>query len=475
MNIKYLFNSDTDYMNFFIDTDKKTVTGKYVRANFVMVEKTIDVSPILSIVSASLPQVELAKRGNVWDFHLSVKDPFGESFRKTLSILADDSFHPTEVEFNNPSTTDRILKDLISYPLSVYNSPVQVIGRRFDVLDYVSGKSSATSLSPVLKNAGLLIGAEASLYITLAGGDIPLDQSMYIAWKFKELPNLSSSTKITEFKIGANTVTYQGPSLLINGTLVKNLFDVTADNRFVIVTNPLGDDAKVLINGNAYDCTFYSGTPVGKIHITSDKIQDEYILEDFVIQASENYFLDSTPPPVVTHLNAIPKDKEIFVNWQKSDAEDIAGYNVYVNGRVHNIDTIIENNYQITGLANSVEYLVTVTSLDKSGNESVSAEALTLSTLSDPSVEISNLRIDTSEAGVHLQFTPPTYSGINKIRVYRESLSNLGQQLLVELAHDATEYLDAPKPIDGRYIYLITTVSLGGDETNGTKSYFNVI
>ena len=474
MDVKYLFGSELDYVQYERPGTGTLLVGRYVRNGITIIEKSIDIEAILSVDTSSMPFVEVAKHGNTWDFHVSNKDMNGVPYRKTLSLFVDDSFYPTEVRFNNDTTKNYMLIDVVMHELSVYDSALEIVKRKFSKPDHVTGKSVATSLSPIIKDGGLQVGSDASLYVQLNTEGIPLDRSTYVSWKFKSLPVVSAGS-IMEWKLGANTIAFDDKSLKINGVYVCDFTGATPDSRFVIVTNPAGNDAKLILDGAVYACEFYSSTPITMLHMSMNNTAAEYIVEDFLMQSSENYFLDSTPPDVVTHINAHAGNREIFIDWKASESPDIDGYNVYVDGRVHNLALVKENNYQITGLETSLEYLITVTAVDKSGNESVSAEALKMMTLTDPKFEVSNLTIDTSEAGVHIQFTSPTYPGVDKIRVYRESLSNLGMQLLKEISHTEKEYLDEPKPSIGKYLYVITTVGLSGIETNGVRIYHNVL
>lgn len=473
MDVKYLFGSEDDYVQYERPGTGTLLVGRYVRDGMVLIEKSVDIEPILSLDTGEMPFVEISKHGNTWDFHVSNKDADGNPARKTLSMYLDDSYHATEVRFNNDTTTNYMLIDMLSHELSVYDSPLKIVSRDFSKPDFVSGKSIVTSLTPVIKDGGLQIGSEASLHVNLNPEGISLDQVTYISWKFKKLATAADQV-LMEYKLGANTITYNKHELYINGVYVCDWVNITPEYPFVIMVDPTSNDAKLIVRGRSYDCEFYSTTKIDQLHIGMNTTAGEFILENFVMQSSENYFLDSIPPDVVTHINAKTGNREIFLDWKASESKDISGYNVYVNGFVHNLSLVTQNNYQITGLENSLEYLVTVTAVDKSGNESVSAEALKLMTLADPTYEISALTIDTSEAGVQFKFTPPTYPGVDKIRIYRESMSNLGVQLIAELPYNASEYLDEPKPTVGKYMYLITTVGLSGTETNGTKVYYNV-
>ncbi len=468
MNIKYLFGDNNNYMNFAIDVTAKTLTGTYVRDSNVIIEETVDVSQVLDVNSKNLPKVELAKRGFIWDFRLSKRGDDGKLVRSTLSILADFLLSPTSVEFSNPTGINRTLKDLTSYPLSAYESPMTVKQKVFNNTDNVtgvSGESTGTVLSPIVTSKGLLIGESAYLSVLLSASPIPVPTNrLFFSLKFSEMPIMASNTRNIEFQVGGNLISIYNTELQLNGHKVCDLHNFLPNNRIIFKEN------ECIIDGVLYPCSWID-SDFSTVIIKGDANTAEFYLEDITVQAIENFFEDSNPPESITQLESIASDSEVFLNWKASEENDIAGYNVYVNGIKDNLTLITTPDYQVTGLVNGIEYLITVTAVDASNNESIPVESLKVRPISDPSKEVSNVSIDSTAAGVRFKFTPPTAHGIDKICIYQQDMANVGLNMVAELTPDTTEFTLSPPPPEGKYMYVITGRYMSGDETLGVQCY----
>lgn len=128
---------------------------------------------------------------------------------------------------------------------------------------------------------------------------------------------------------------------------------------------------------------------------------------------------DTTPPPEITGLIAADAyDEKVNLWWDKCDAADFAGYNVYVNreeisdigGMEPDYQTTDINacNCQVTFLENDTPYYFAVTASDKNGNEitQVSAVSATPTTMprgtADPKLSVDIYRSDKAWAGTTL-------------------------------------------------------------------------
>ena len=465
MNIKYLFGDSMNYMNYNIDVAAKTVTGTYVRNGNVIVEETMDITPVLSVSSTKLPTVELAKRGYIWDFRLSKRDDNDALTRKTLSILTEFSLVPTNVEFSNPTGVNRMLKDLTSYPLSAYESPMTVKHKVFSNADHVVGISHTTALSPIIGSGGLLIGPDALLNVMMAGENIPAATvPTYISFKFAHLPTMITNSRVIEFHVGTNIITINGNRLEVNGAYVCDIHTLTTSDRLIFFKG------QCIFKGVSYPC-IWNPSDFSEVKIVADSNIEDFVLEDILIQGVDNFYEDSNPPASITNLMAQSGDKEVFLWWDKNKDADLLGYNVYVNGIKHNLVIAHTEDYQVTGLTNGIEYLVTVTAVDKSGNESIPVESLKVTTVSEPAKEVSDVKIDSTSAGIQFNFTPPTYADVDRIRIYQQDLSNVGLNLIAELPYNQTSYLHTDKPVMGKYMYVISTVNIAGEETTGVQTY----
>lgn len=83
---------------------------------------------------------------------------------------------------------------------------------------------------------------------------------------------------------------------------------------------------------------------------------------------------DTTPPAAPTGLVAQPGDGQVQLSWGDVDEDDVAGYRVYYSTtpgqRIQAPGAPVSPDYDLTGLTNGTTYVVVVTAVDESGNES---------------------------------------------------------------------------------------------------------
>jgi chitodextrinase len=78
---------------------------------------------------------------------------------------------------------------------------------------------------------------------------------------------------------------------------------------------------------------------------------------------------------------------DLMVEWSPaSDDRNLAGYNLYLNGRQINEGIITETICQVTGLVTESRYCVMVTSMDRAGNESPESEIICTTTYGSDAV-----------------------------------------------------------------------------------------
>lgn len=83
---------------------------------------------------------------------------------------------------------------------------------------------------------------------------------------------------------------------------------------------------------------------------------------------------DDIPPHAPKNVNIQSGNSSLFVTWDKNKEQDLAGYNVYLNGEKINDKLIKAEHFTITNLENGLEYEVQVSAVDYSGNESLLSE-----------------------------------------------------------------------------------------------------
>ena len=91
---------------------------------------------------------------------------------------------------------------------------------------------------------------------------------------------------------------------------------------------------------------------------------------------------DDVPPHVPSNVFAKPSNGALIASWDKVSDKDLAGYNVFVDGKKINSNLITSTTFVIKNLENSKKYKIQVQAVDRSGN----ASELSLATFGTPDV-----------------------------------------------------------------------------------------
>lgn len=92
-----------------------------------------------------------------------------------------------------------------------------------------------------------------------------------------------------------------------------------------------------------------------------------------VIGGENSYYLYDTEKPTAPASLALTSysSTKARLNWDEStDDGNLAGYSLYVNGNLWNAQSLLDTNYEVTGLTPGTDYSFTVTAVDEAGNES---------------------------------------------------------------------------------------------------------
>ena len=89
---------------------------------------------------------------------------------------------------------------------------------------------------------------------------------------------------------------------------------------------------------------------------------------------------DEEPPHVPSNVFAKPSNGALIASWDKVSDKDLAGYNVYVDGKKINSNLISSTNFTVKNLENNKKYKIQVQAVDRSGN----ASALSLAAFGTP-------------------------------------------------------------------------------------------
>ncbi|MGH0527926.1 fibronectin type III domain-containing protein [Bacillus cereus] len=104
----------------------------------------------------------------------------------------------------------------------------------------------------------------------------------------------------------------------------------------------------------------------GVVAVDKDK-NDSSAVNLFVKTLEEK---DDVPPHVPSNVFAKPSNGALIASWDKVSDKDLAGYNVYLDGKKINSNLISSTNFTIKNLENNRKYKVQVQAVDRSGNAS---------------------------------------------------------------------------------------------------------
>ncbi|MBX0351823.1 MULTISPECIES: fibronectin type III domain-containing protein [Bacillus cereus group] len=89
------------------------------------------------------------------------------------------------------------------------------------------------------------------------------------------------------------------------------------------------------------------------------------------VRATTLEFADTEPPEAPKGLAVKQGSESLFLTWKNNTEKDLAGYNVYLDGKKVN-STLVDNPFfTLRSLKNDANYKVQISAVDKSGNESI--------------------------------------------------------------------------------------------------------
>jgi hypothetical protein len=486
MKLTYLIDDNiSHYIEFRLDEGLGELTGTYVKDGMSIFHNSVDAYDVLSMNPERNPEIQIAKKGYVWDFHIMKTDDFGVVHRKSLGLLVGEDLHASRVKLKNDTSESRTLKNYITHYLAVYDSPLTIAYYPFESMTGVTGVSSSAIGVIEYTDGQLKIGYEANVSLELLG-----EASV----NANELP-FELLMKIT--RLGANDVTSQHP---IEFQLGDNRFKidpakgitlespVSLDAQVILAADKLpvapftiklaidGVEAVCYIAGQRIVLTNYNhDTLIDRIRLYGFGNTDDYSLVDFVhMRATHNYRADSTPPAITTGLTAIAGERQAFLRWDPNTEDDLAGYRVYVNNELHSIGLVTTNEYTANDLPDGVPARISVVAVDKSGNAAPSTQVIEIVPVSDASKEVSGVDIFVNNMGVHFSWIPPVYEELNGIKIYRINVADKTRVEFTTLPKTDTQVIEYPSPPAGRYIYQIVTVDIHNNETSGVQIFQSI-
>lgn len=166
--------------------------------------------------------------------------------------------------------------------------------------------------------------------------------------------------------------------------LTENVASDSVTFDFVLPTDPDFDRVILYKDGVEYDTT--TGTTLSVTGLTeSTSYSFKFTTVDIYGNESAGVIrsvstletVDLDAPSAPTGLTHIVGNGGITLDWNNNQEADLDGYNVYVDGVKVNATPLRNSYYTLNGLTNSSDYLIAVTAVDKSGNESTNSNIIT--------------------------------------------------------------------------------------------------
>ncbi|MFD0717686.1 fibronectin type III domain-containing protein [Paenibacillus sp. GCM10027626] len=174
---------------------------------------------------------------------------------------------------------------------------------------------------------------------------------------------------------------------------------------------------------------------------------------------------DTEPPAAPSNLSGTAGDKKVELQWGKNSESDFDKYRVYQNG-IRLID--VKTNYATIGdLVNDTSYTYFITAFDRSGNESLKSNVITLTPtapdLTPPTVPV--LNGTAGDRKVSLWWTASTDNvGVEGYRIYQNDkhVKTLNRNTL---SADITELENGKN-----YTFQVTAFDAAGNESARSNS-----
>lgn len=248
-------------------------------------------------------------------------------------------------------------------------------------------------------------------------------------------------TNYTSYSVTVTSVDVHGNESVRSETVTGTPVDLTAPDAVTGLTVAEGDSSLGLTwaASTAADLAGYQVLVDGKVVATLDSATTEYkvtglangtsySVEVVAFDGAGNTSLtsgavsavpvDLTAPAVPSSVAATDGDTTSTITWGGVVAEDLSHYNVYVDGVLAGTVPAGTTQYTLTGLVNGTSYAVTVTSVDKSGNESAASTAVVSSPVDKTApAAVTGVAATPIDSGLHVAWDESGDSDVVKYQV----------------------------------------------------------
>jgi len=278
VKLRYEINDDAShYLEANIDLPSKQASFVYVNGGKTVLSTSTGIADVLDMEKTKSPQVQIAKRGYIWDLHIYKVDINANEIRKTISIVTPVVVVSTKARFINDTTKDVTMKDYVTHPLDVYSSRLTLVEKTFADIDGLIGQSGNTSTTPVVTPDGMLeLGNKSVIQIPIAS-DVDLSSTGFTL--VLDVTELGNNDVSNDYQLGIKFGASGSNMLKFDSGKGITLSTASMPDTIVAPPTVWGSNLDIMLSYTGTEATLHvNGTSVPLGNFKKDEIVDSLIL-----------------------------------------------------------------------------------------------------------------------------------------------------------------------------------------------------
>lgn len=177
--------------------------------------------------------------------------------------------------------------------------------------------------------------------------------------------------------------------------------------------------------------------------------------------------VNNSPPPVPTGLTAKAYNGHTLLSWPAvTGVNDLAGYNIYLNGKKVNTSNVVVLSYDVSGLSNNVTNMFYITAINTSGIESAPSNSVYTNFDTISPLAPVGLVATAHDTFVDLKWTPNTEPDLAGYNAYVDKVRN-NSSLISVSSYTVANLIDKQK-----YAFNVTALDFSGNESSMSETVY---